>query len=83
MKTDGTIVITASYKLQGDAYHFRPHELCKRLRESLPKLFDRGQIDPDLYRGSVPVVPPPDSEERRPAGWDDFFVSLSYNVQLQ
>jgi hypothetical protein len=84
MKDAGTIIVTVTYKTQGELSNFRPHELCKRLRESLPILFDRGQIDPELTgRLPVPLVPPPASSGLRPDGWDDYLVNLSHDVQLQ
>lgn len=70
------IEITASLHIEGYEEKFMVHELVRALRESLPVVFDRGQISKQLRKEKVNCL------NFKPEGWDDFFVHIKYDIQI-
>ena len=96
------IVIKCTWKEEGPDFR-RPDQLVRFLRDSLPKVVARGDIEKlgvdaqmlgtseELAQKAIAHIKAGElnsaiailSDPPKPEGWDDFFLHLRYEIQLQ
>jgi len=68
---NNSLTIKVTWKCTGEGLH-RPDLLARYLRNNLPKVLSRLEIEPEIRKPG----------ESQPTGWDDYFVFPSYRISL-